>query len=314
MPSTGLVQAIGSEDGEKVVVGDNGVLTTEVTPTASDLLVVRTVYNDSRGTLTMIRQNGDTIEVTGFPTTAQLSNAMRGRKGRRGLPGRDGRDGITGNTGKAGCDGGPGPLGLDGEEGGAGEDGPDGPQGLMGRRGINGLEGDDGPDGRVGDDGVVGASGPSCIVGARGPAGPAPNGKCVESSTLPTSPATFLWVLPVTGSERPTVPRWSDVVVNVKSKTVQAMRFQQSSTFTAMFDIEATATGGSGMYEFTWTVPDVAGVKFTPSGLRLRVEYARRIPYPEYPGEIFTVKLAVRDTVRPGKPSFYASAEVRIKV
>lgn len=314
MPSSDQVVVVGGNDGDKIVVGVNGALTTAPAPSASDLVVVHAVYSSQTGTLTLVRQNGDTEAIAGFPTAAQLVGAKRGRKGRRGLAGRDGRDGQTGNTGVDGCDGIKGGVGADGDFGEDGEDGPDGAPGLMGRRGPKGEEGYEGKEGETGPDGVIGNPGPSCIVGARGPNGPAPLGNCVEGSALPTNPAVFLWMLPVTGSDRPVVPRWSDIVVNVKNRSVQAQRFQQSNTFTAMFDVEATATGGSGVYEFTWTVPEILGIVFTPAGLRLRVEYSRRAPSADYPGEIFTVKLAVRDAVRPGKPSFMATAEVRIKV
>lgn len=314
MPSSDQIVVVGGNDGDKIVVGQDGPLTTAPAPSASDLVVVHTVYSSQTGTLTFVRQNGDTESVTGFPTTAQLLGAKRGRKGRRGLAGRDGRDGETGNTGPNGCDGVKGGVGADGDYGDDGEDGPDGAQGLMGRRGPKGEEGYEGKEGEVGPDGVIGNPGPSCIVGPRGPNGPAPIGNCVEGSALPTNPAVFLWMLPVTGSDRPVVPKWSDVVVTLKDRTVQAQRFQQSNIFTALFDVEATAVGGSGVYEFTWTVPEITGIVFTPAGLRLRVEYSRRAPNPSYPGEIFTVKLAVRDAARPGKPSFFATAEVRIKV
>lgn len=314
MPSTDQIIATGAPEGDRVIVDSDRNLSSEPAPSASDLEVVRVVYNDDAGELTLVRRNGSTEVIKGFSTKAQLSRSKRGRKGRQGHTGADGRDGYTGATGTPGCPGGRGLVGLDGEVGGDGEDGPDGAPGLMGRRGPRGEDGDEGEDGPIGNEGIVGMPGPNCISGKRGPTGPAPNGNCVESSTLPTDPAVFLWLLPLTGTERPVVPRWTNVVVNVKPKTIQAQRFQQTNIFTAMFDVEATATGGSGMYEYVWTVPDVKNTKFTPAGLRLRVEYSGKASDPSYPGELFTVKLQVRDIGRPGKPSFAAHAEIRIKV
>lgn len=314
MPSSDQISVIGGADGDKVVVGPDGVLEVKPAPSASDLVVVHAVYDNATGALTLVRRNGDTEVINGFPTADQVKPAKRGRKGRRGLAGRDGRDGTTGNTGPDGCEGVKGAVGADGDAGEDGEDGPDGAQGIMGRRGISGIEGYEGEEGEVGDEGVVGSAGPSCIVGKRGPAGPAPIGTCVYGPNLPTDPAVFLWVLPLDGFDRPEVPKWSDVIVYVKDRTVQAQRFQQTNMFSALFDVEATAVGGSGVYEYTWIVPDIQGIKFKPSGLRLNVDYSRRAPDSSYPGEIFTVKLVVRDIARPGKPSFFDTAEVRIKV
>lgn len=310
------IDAIGGADEAELVVGEFGEITQVVSTADNDSPTEITSFNPDTGVLTFVHDNGAVSEIRGFPRPSDILPGDKGKRGPRGLPGIDGRTGRDGNTGRVGCDGGPGATGHTGDDGEDGEDGPQGPRGVYGPLGEDGEGGYEGNQGPTGADGPVGPRGPSCRIGKRGAAGPAPIGTAVFSSTIPTNPAVFLWLVPfdMNSGVRPTVPKWTDIVVKVQPATVVARRVGDTLTYMATFDVKATAIGGSGQYEFTWTVPEVTGVSVKPNGLSLTVLYSKRIPDSSYPGELFTVKLSVRDVGRPGKPSFASTAQVRIKV
>lgn len=310
------VEAVGGKDSAELVVGEYGEILSVVPVADNDSPTVITAFNSETGVLAFIHENGARTEIRGFPKPSDIKEGKKGKRGPRGLPGIDGTGGRDGSTGRNGCEGGAGATGHTGDDGDDGEDGPQGQRGIYGPIGESGLEGYRGRTGPTGPDGSVGKRGPSCQVGKRGPAGPAPIGTAVFSAEIPSNPAVFLWLVPMdlNSGVRPVVPKWTDVAVKVQPANVVARRVGDTLTYMATFDVKATATGGSGVYEFTWTVPEITGVSVKPNGLYLTVTYSKRIPDSSYPGELFTVKLSVRDVGRPGKPAFDSTAQVRIKV
>lgn len=310
------IEAVGGTDPAELVVGEFGELETHVPVADNESPTVITTFNSETGVLTFFHENGARSEIRGFPMSSDVKQGDRGPRGLRGLPGYDGHTGKDGRDGQAGCTGARGGTGNVGDFGADGEDGPQGVRGVYGPNGEEGEEGYEGPIGPTGPDGAVGVRGPSCAIGKRGAAGPAPIGTAVFSATVPLKPEVFLWLVPmdINSGVRPVVPKWTDVAVAVKPTSVVARRVGETLTYMATFEVKATATGGSGNYEFTWTVPEISGVSVKPNGLSLSVTYSKRVPNSDYPGELFTVKLSVRDVGRPGKPSFASTAQVRIKV
>ena len=295
------------EGGAVVPVADN---------VTADKTCARVVFDDTRGKLTFVLNNGEVIEAVGFPTAAQIGAGPTGKRGRVGATGRNGRDGRDGATGTTGCDGCVGPTGPTGPDGDDGEDGPDGPTGPIGDLGPTGEAGPTGNAGPTGPDGVLGPRGACCLTGPTGPTGPRPKSVVTVTKTLPTAPEIFAIFMPQDPNNpvRPSFPTFTDVKINLANKKVNANLFEGTMTYVAGFYVEAAVSGGSSKLQYVWTLPVVNGVSFTQSGAKLRVDFSKRKPEGLYAGEVFTVALTVTDLGRTDTPSVNASAEIRIKV
>lgn len=100
-------------------------------------------YDDTTGTITLVLDSGDKLQITGFATSNSMGTGAVGPTGPKGDAGVNGIDGRDGETGPTGCQGPPGTPGRQGIIG------PTGPAGAIG------PTGEVGPTGPKGDDGVV---------------------------------------------------------------------------------------------------------------------------------------------------------------
>lgn len=152
-------------------------------------------FNSKLGILSIIKQNGDLLEIGGFLTQDQLGTGDRGERGVRGKDAHNGRDGKDGKQGDTGCQGEPGPAGIKGRHG---RDGTDGPVGIPGKTGCEGPTGDPGQVGDKGDQGLkgeLGKNGISCISGPIGPQGPKPRSYAYIGEDEP-GPEYNIWAVP----------------------------------------------------------------------------------------------------------------------
>lgn len=104
-------------------------------------------FDDSTGTLTFVKENGEVILAQGLPTD---TNAPEGEKGKQGLEGPRGRNGRPGKDGRPGDQGCPG---RKGDRGMMGPTGHTGPIGVTGNTGSIGPTGNTGPVGATGERG-----------------------------------------------------------------------------------------------------------------------------------------------------------------
>ena len=155
-------------------------------------------FNSKTGTLSIIKLNGEILEITGFLTQDQLGKGERGTRGRQGKEGDDARPGKEGREGDEGCQGNEGKAGPNGKEG---RDGGNGPVGIPGKTGCDGLTGDPGLEGIEGDKGFqgeLGRKGIDCIFGKIGPIGPKPKATAWIGETEPTDDYV-IWAFPFSG-------------------------------------------------------------------------------------------------------------------
>lgn len=108
---------------------------------ADDYGLSHAKYDALAGALELVLQNGEKIQVSGFPTVNSIGTGPMGPAGPSGVDGKDGLDGRPGEQGATGCEG------------------PEGPQGPPGREGPRGPRGSTGPEGPVGPTGPAGADG-----------------------------------------------------------------------------------------------------------------------------------------------------------
>ena len=314
MVSSAMIIASATDDSSLEV--NQGAVVPVVSNVTDDKACARLAFEETRGVLNFVLNNGTVIEATGFPTVAQIGAGPKGGRGRVGAAGRNGRDGRDGSTGQTGCDGGVGPTGPTGEDGEDGEDGPTGPTGPEGRRGPDGEKGPTGPTGPTGPDGVLGPKGACCLTGPTGPTGPKPLSVVQVTKTIPTAPEVFAIFMPQDPNNpvRPTFPTFTDVNIKLTNKKVTAQLFEGTMTYVAGFYVSAVVSGGSKKLQYVWTLPTIDGVVFKQVGAQLRVDFTKRKPAGLYGGEVFTVSLTVTDLGRTDTPSVSASAEIRIKV
>lgn len=314
MISSSMIIASATDDSSLEV--EQGAVVPAVSDVTDDKTCARLVFDDTRGVLNFVLNNGTVIEAKGFPTVAQIGAGPTGGRGRVGAAGRNGRDGRDGATGKTGCDGCVGPTGPTGPDGDEGEDGPTGPTGPEGRRGPDGGKGPDGPTGPTGADGVLGARGACCLTGPTGPTGPKPSPVVQVTKSIPTAPEVFAIFMPQDPNNpvRPAFPTFTDVNIKLSNKKVTAQLFEGTMTYVAGFYVSAVVSGGSKNLQYVWTLPEISGVSFKQVGAQLRVDFTKRKPAGLYAGEVFTVALTVTDLGRTDTPSVSASAEIRIKV
>lgn len=189
---TGLTSTptpVRASGGTLVVGADESDVPSEVTTDSS--------YDATSGILTLRFANGQSVKVTGFPTSSDIPEGRPGTRGETGSDGKDGRDGRDGTVGSEGCTG---PVGPDGEQGLPGPDGRDGRDGNVGPTGPQGGPGPMGPTGPTGPrggTGPTGATGGTGATGATGPAGPSGRLAIIVSATQPGAVAAgTLWVDP----------------------------------------------------------------------------------------------------------------------
>ena len=295
-------------DGEDLVVGSNNQVGYDNTESNAELLTVQIKFDPISGTLTLIKAGGDIIEASGFMISSQIGKGPQGRKGRRGKDGRAGRDGSDGATGLAGCTGSNGATGVTGPTGNAGPDGAKGLDGIYGERGEKGERGDRGPVGPTGPDGVVGATGMSCLRGPTGATGPTPHPNVVFSETIPTDQAFFAWATPAyRGKPRPVIQKYQALNLVLTKPTITSKRYKETQIFIAEFNIKATATGGSGNYQYKWSYPTVTNTVFTPNGKQLHVKVVMSASASERKTTSQSISLTLYDVGQTVKPSITAS-------
>lgn len=185
-----------ADESQLVVKAEKLTVSPEIETAVSEIEDGR--YDTQQGILVLQMYNGQTIQVTGFPTADKIP---AGPTGPQGLPGRDGQDGKDGRDGAPGVQGCTGPQGTTGQTGPKGEQGRQGQQGVQGPTGPTGPMGPMGPMGPTGPQGPIGPTGPRGDMGPQGRPGPkGPDGfmNIIVSTIEPQDvlPGT-LWVDPV---------------------------------------------------------------------------------------------------------------------
>ena len=301
-------------ESDALVVATSESLGFEYTASNQDLRIADVVLDPVKGLLSIVLAGGQTLDTSGFLVKSQIGKGPLGKKGKAGKAGRNGRDGRDGVDGESGCDGSQGERGVIGS---AGADGPDGEKGIDGDQGDygdKGPRGDKGSTGPTGPDGVQGHDGMDCVRGATGPAGPAPNPYAYFGVAIPTDPAIFAWCTPaIRGQPRPVIQKYQPLTLTVTKPTVTSKRYKNSFIFIAEFDIQATAKGGTGSYQYNWEPEALTGTEYTKNGKRLHVKTTTHAK----DGEIVTVgadvKLVVYDVGQATRPSISTTTSFKVK-
>ena len=299
LPIDQLSSPIGAE-GEVATVLSDGSIGYSSTETDTALQIAQVQFDPASGKLILVRNNGSSVDVTGFLNLKSLGSNPTGPKGDKGPTGHDGRNGKDGIAGVSGCDGAVGATGEKGPTGRDGEQGPVGVTGIMGPAGPIGDIGDAGPTGPTGREGPRGDAGIGCIIGPRGPRGPAPYAYAQVSSTEP-SREVFAWLFPTYNPDAvlPTTPHLSATLATV---TAAGKRSGSTALFSADFYMPVVAAGGTGQYTYKWSGEQVEGVYYgdlDKSALHIIVN--QQVGAGQLMTFSATVKCIVHDALQPEK-------------
>lgn len=255
-------------------------------------------FNDKLGILSIIKQNGDILEVGGFLTQDQLGKGPRGERGINGKNGRDGRAGKDGGKGETGC---PGEVGPKGKKGRHGIDGTDGPVGIPGKTGCEGPTGDPGQVGDKGDQGLkgeLGRQGISCIAGPIGPQGPKPRSYAHIGEDEP-GPEFNLWAVPFV-DELPVLEDPDGLTINVNDISVSMVQVNGDKYGAVASHIIESIDGlrGNAVIEWSGDYENDGRISSTisPSGKNLELDVLAEIEKSKSLTVSGKATITVRDT------------------
>lgn len=130
----GKVDSVLTSEGHKVVLKEG-------LESLQGKKLISGTFDDSNGTLQLLMEDGETLNISGFMTQSNIGVGATGPTGPTGAPGADGLIGGQGPQGPPGCEGPAGPIGRTGQPGQTGLPGERGPAGPIGPTGPQGPPG-----------------------------------------------------------------------------------------------------------------------------------------------------------------------------